>query len=116
MKALVVSTAIFLSFTFLASNSCFASQNYLADRHQAKGIKCEACHTATPPTAANASKDNCLKCHGGSYAELAKKTDGGDLNFHDTHLGEISCMDCHHGHKASTLICDQCHEFKAKVP
>lgn len=94
-----------------------AADSFLADRHAARSVPCTGCHTAMPPTADNTSPDLCIKCHGGSYGALVKRTEGrGDINYHDTHIGEAACRECHHGHRSSDLICNQCHEFKAKVP
>ena len=64
----------------------------------------------------NVTPQNCLKCHGGSYEKLAEQTAGGDINYHNTHLGPIACTECHQGHKPPKLVCDQCHEFSVKVP
>lgn len=103
----------------LSGISCFTfaadSPKYLADRHAAKQVPCEACHGKGTPNG-QIQMDNCLKCHGGTYEKLAAQTDGGDINYHDTHMGQINCIECHQGHKPSRLVCDQCHEFKAKVP
>ena len=92
-----------------------SAADFLADRHAAKSIACASCHGSGQPTS-DIPIERCLKCHGGSYAALAAKTDQGDINYHDTHIGEANCSECHHGHKASELVCDQCHEFKVKVP
>ncbi|MEG2155474.1 MAG: cytochrome c3 family protein, partial [Burkholderiaceae bacterium] len=46
----------------------------LADRHQARGVGCEACHKTPAPTTAPASSklatQQCLSCHE-SYEKLA---------------------------------------------
>lgn len=102
---------------FFFQNPCFSSDapTFLADRHTAKQIACEACHGQGQPSG-EIQTDKCLACHGGSYAKLAEKTAGGDINYHETHMGEINCIECHQGHKPARLVCDQCHEFKATVP
>lgn len=41
------------------------SPKYLADRHAAKQIPCEACHGKGTPNG-QIQMDNCLKCHGGT--------------------------------------------------
>ena len=86
----------------------------LADRHAARGVPCQACHTQMPPKAP--SNEACAACHGG-YAQLAKRTAKKDINPHDSHVEDPSCNQCHSGHKKPRLLCDQCHEFtNIKVP
>ncbi len=93
-----------------------AADALLADRHVARGLKCESCHNPMPPKAQGVDKQ-CLACHGGTYAKLAEQTADADMNPHDSHLGEVPCGDCHQGHKPPRLVCDQCHEFRdIKVP
>lgn len=88
---------------------------FLADRHQAKGLNCAACHRESPPKAAVPS-EICLQCHGPAD-KLAEKTSAVQPhNPHDSHLGEIACDQCHHGHKAPENACAQCHAFGFKVP
>ena len=80
---------------------------FMADRHAGRGVACDMCHAkgTEPPSAAG-----CLKCHGGSYEALIKKTENSDFNFHETHLGEPECSECHSGHRKPRLVCDGCHE------
>lgn len=81
----------------------------LADRHIARGMQCTSCHTEMPPKAVPTSQ--CLSCHG-SYEKLADATDKGDINPHESHLGDIDCDRCHKGHGQPVLACAQCHQFK----
>ena len=115
MKFRTFATAL-LAGVFLASPVLAADQHFLADRHVAKGVKCESCHNPGAASSKNVTPQNCLKCHGGSYEKLAEQTAGGDINYHNTHLGPIACTECHQGHKPPKLVCDQCHEFSVKVP
>ncbi len=85
-----------------------AADGFLADRHAGRQVACTMCHTKSATS--KPEQNDCLKCHGGSYAELAKKTDKTDINPHDTHLGEADCLECHSGHKKPKLVCDGCHE------
>ena len=61
----------------LSGFSCFSfaadAPKYLADRHAAKQIPCEACHGKGTPND-QIQMDNCLKCHGGTYEKLAAQT------------------------------------------
>lgn len=96
-----------------------APAGFLADRHKAAGVKCIQCHgVAAPKKGAFVEMNNCLKCHGGSYAALAQTTSNlGKMNPHGAHIGQLDCMACHHGHSTPTLYCAQCHsDFKVNTP
>lgn len=89
------------------------AHGFLADRHTAAGVSCQACHgeaAFTEPVAMQV----CIGCHG-SYAELAAKTPW-EPNPHQSHMGEVECSTCHNVHKASVSFCDQCHSFGMQVP
>jgi len=93
-----------------------AAAAMLADMHAAKQIACDACHG----TGGNVVDDNeqpvnmnCVKCHG-DLSEVAKKATG-HINPHRSHLGDISCTVCHHGHAASKPYCLNCHDFDMKI-
>lgn len=97
------------------SDCAWAQQkSFLADRHGAKGINCAACHKESPPKAV-APSAVCLGCHGDAE-KLAMKTGALRPNPHDTHLGDMACEECHHGHKPSVDACAKCHHFGLKVP
>ena len=87
---------------------------FLADRHKGAGIECSGCHKETPPKAEPAM-EACLKCHG-PYEKLAAKGEKLEHNPHASHLGELECINCHHGHKPSVDYCARCHTFGLKVP
>ena len=60
----------------------------------------------------------CMSCHG-TYEALAKKTDKLDEpNPHRSHhYGTgISCTACHKEHSKPADYCNECHEFKYKLP
>ena len=90
---------------------------FLADTHAKKQINCEACH-GTGGAAVDDNEQpvnmNCIKCHGAS-SELAKKATG-HINPHKSHLGEINCTTCHHGHALSKAYCLNCHDFAMNIP
>lgn len=109
----------FLASIFLIGGFAFtvsaAAGNYLADRHAKWDVKCAECHVEGVTSKAP-KMDNCLNCHGGSYEELAKASEGKHLNPHYTHQGDKECAVCHKGHKASEFFCNDCHKFKIQVP
>lgn len=108
-----------LAFLLLAAVFVFATSavadSYLADRHVQRGLKCAQCHTEKVPSKAP-KMDMCLKCHGGSYEELAKATASKNPNPHYTHIGDKECAVCHKGHKAFEFICNDCHQFRGQKP
>jgi fumarate reductase flavoprotein subunit len=87
---------------------------FLADRHGAAGIDCTGCHNESPPKAAPDTRV-CLSCHGPND-KLAEKTADLEANPHASHLGDLDCGNCHHGHNASVDYCGRCHTFGFKVP
>lgn len=98
----------------LCATQAMAADHFLADRHVARGLKCESCHTTMPPKAVPSSQ--CKSCHG-DYDKLAKLTETLDVNPHDSHIENPDCGECHHGHCAPAFLCDQCHQFDGiKVP
>lgn len=110
----LIRTLPFMVLACLTLNVAAAENHYLADRHVARGVKCEGCHTSQPPKAV--PSEQCISCHGG-YDKLAKRTDKKDINPHDSHVENPACGDCHHGHRPPAFLCDQCHQFdNIKVP
>ena len=95
-----------------------AAKGFLADIHQGKQIGCDGCHGTAAGNVVDDNEqpvnDNCVKCHGG-LTEVAKK-DTGHINAHKSHLGEINCTTCHHGHASSQIYCMYCHDFKMQIP
>ncbi|WP_414643156.1 cytochrome c3 family protein [Bradyrhizobium sp.] len=91
-----------------------SGHGFLIDKHVAAHIGCGQCHTAgisSPPTVVT-----CLSCHGGTYQKLAASTANDTPNPHESHQGEIPCAECHHVHKASVTLCNQCHTFDMSTP
>jgi RecJ-like exonuclease len=91
-----------------------AGHGFLIDKHVTKGISCAQCHAqnmATPPTTAT-----CLGCHGGTYEKLAATTAKDQPNPHASHRGDLDCAECHHVHKASVTLCNQCHTYDMTTP
>ena len=103
-----------MGLSVFVSATAVAGEKFLADRHVERGVNCQSCHGQSAP--AKVPMQTCLGCHGGSYAKLASRTEDRDMNFHASHIDEVNCSECHQGHRQSQLVCNQCHEFKVKVP
>ena len=85
-------------------------KSFTADRHKERGLACAACHKEDQPKTA-ASGESCLPCHT-SIEAVAERTKDFDKNPHQNHLTEssdLSCTQCHQGHKADIVACEQCH-------
>ena len=54
-------------------------------------------------------------CHNITKTDLTQETAGYARNPHSWHHSEYACSDCHKAHRASVMVCSQCHE-DAEVP
>lgn len=88
--------------------------------HGKANIVCLACHGKTLPDQGDTVENGrCLACHGSMEALAARSApkDFPDRNPHKSHLGEIACTVCHHGHTPSKVYCLGCHQkFNMKIP
>ena len=91
-----------------------SGHGYLIDKHIRPGLDCASCHRNAPPPEAP-EMSICTGCRG-SYSQIAAKTASDQPNPHASHLGEIPCAACHHVHRASETLCDECHTFGMKPP
>lgn len=96
--------------------------HWLADRHVAKGVKCDGCHDGMQggpmKRAGEQKREACVTCHGW-YDVMAKKTtpeDPDEQNVHSQHDGELDCTVCHKGHRKGVNYCSQCHMWEFKIP
>ena len=65
-----------------------------------------------PPGKRHFDNQMCTKCHD-NMDELIAKTDKGDgVNPHNSHLGDLTCSDCHKMHMESKAACQNCHDFE----
>ena len=64
--------ALLCAAALLAGSVSAADKPMLADRHVARGVTCQNCHPGQKPTN-EVDMSACLKCHGGSYAALARR-------------------------------------------
>lgn len=85
------------------------AKSFLADKHQAEGLKCASCHGEGEKK--RATMDKCLKCHE-SYEKVALKTANMERNPHQGHFVDLQCTTCHHGHKAPENYCGTCHKVE----
>ncbi len=115
--------AMAAAFLALSSGSALAAGQNLADRHVARGMKCDACHVSASGGALKAADTDygvCATCHG-DYQKMIEKTaakhkDSGQPNPHAQHDGALPCTECHKAHKPGVNYCAQCHSFVYKVP
>lgn len=89
-----------------------AAEPTLADVHASKQVACASCHEGKPGSEVKTEK--CMACHG-NYDKLVLLTDKNEVNPHESHLGEPDCSQCHHAHKKSEAVCNQCHDFSIKM-
>ena len=90
----------------------------VADSHKDKNITCEGCHGAEE-TKTFVPAERCLACHGGSRADLVKKTAAvKPENPHNSpHWGSrMECNVCHRQHEKTVDWCSHCHAFNFRVP
>ena len=89
--------------------------NHLADKHEAKGLSCAACHGTDSPEK-GVKKEECLSCHG-SYGALSEKSQIHAYMTAPHFPGGDDCGHCHQAHAKSVLLCNKCHEeINLKVP
>lgn len=94
------------------------SSSYLDHNHRKKAIYCLGCHTNyLDEIEAVETQEQCIRCHGG-YDELIKLNAKApyENNPHKSHLVDLRCSVCHHGHKGFTDFCAKCHSFGYKAP
>ncbi len=85
----------------------------LSHAHQLNGVGCNDCHGVKKPVESPDSQ-KCIECH--SDYKKSARTDMTLANMHDSHMGDLDCMLCHHVHKKSENFCSTCHWWKYKVP
>lgn len=105
-----------LWFSILAIGLCAGlaatqeEKSFTADRHKKNNIKCAGCHKEDQPKTA-APENACITCHQ-SMEKVAERTKDFEKNPHRNHLvesSEVACTQCHQGHKADVVICENCH-------
>ena len=101
-----------------ATKDAGSSAALLADLHAKNDVNCVACHgdskKITVDDNESIANKNCVTCHGTLAALSANSKEA--INPHKSHLGDISCTTCHHGHDASKAYCLNCHTYEMKIP
>jgi len=80
--------------------------------HGLAHIDCSECHGKERPIVAPEGQ-KCLDCHA-DYRTVP--TDKELSNPHQSHMGDLDCLLCHHAHMKSENFCAQCHWWKYRVP
>ncbi|WP_110953541.1 cytochrome c3 family protein [Anaerosinus massiliensis] len=106
----------------------YEDSDLLANAHNKAGVKCIDCHQKSiadkveegiayvtddfddPMEKRKLDNDTCLKCH--DVEKIKAKTQFGEQNPHDSHMGDLVCSDCHSMHRKSKTTCSQCHNFE----
>jgi len=102
--------------TVKKETASWAESKYLDAIHGRKDLSCRACHDGKLVPDDSETRENaaCVQCHG-SLEKLAPNIKE-HINPHKSHLGQIACTTCHHGHSASKPYCLNCHTFNMKIP
>jgi fumarate reductase flavoprotein subunit len=101
-----------------ATKDAGSSTALLADLHAKNDVNCAACHGDSKKITVDDNESvvnkNCTTCHGTLAALSANSKEA--INPHKSHLGDISCTTCHHGHAPSKAYCLNCHTYEMKIP
>ena len=92
---------------FAASLPASAADNFLADRHKAKGLSCQMCHGQDMKNPQTPTIETCTTCH--QKDALVKKTAKvKPTNPHvSPHYGQdLECTNCHMGHMEPENFCN----------
>lgn len=121
MKMYFCALVTALAASLTAINVSASDAKFLANRHVARGVTCEQCHTDVAKGTLKIDKNRyeaCVQCHGW-YDKVAAKTQPAnpeEMNPHSQHDGNLPCSTCHKGHKPGENYCANCHYYTFKVP
>ena len=111
MKRLAALIASSLVLGLMAANTVSAA-DFGADRHVARGLKCETCHGPDMKNPNYPDESTCLACH--NRDDVAAKTKALEPNPHKApHNGD--CTLCHMQHEPEVNYCAQCHKVSFKM-
>lgn len=125
MKRCAIGVGLILGVGFLLAVPCGTTTAvpdgaFLDALHERQGVDCIGCHDQeSPPEGAEVENERCLECHGPMEDLVATTAPEKfpDRNPHQSHLGEIGCSVCHHGHRTSEVYCLGCHKnFDMTIP
>lgn len=86
-----------------------------ANRHVARGIKCESCH-GPKQKIATPEKEQCTQCHNAkSVSDKTKNVKPSNPHDSPHYHQDLECTLCHLQHEAPENYCNQCHKFDFKV-
>lgn len=92
--------------------------NTVSGKHLANSLTCNSCHETVNPVS-SPSQSSCIGCHGEIVKIPVKEIHEGKrvikINVHDSHYGEIDCLNCHKIHSSGKLMCNECHHYDIKV-
>ncbi|MCD8212776.1 MAG: cytochrome c3 family protein, partial [Campylobacter sp.] len=54
----------------------------------------------------------CTKCHDDLNKLIAITDYGHEITPHHSHLGDLTCSECHKMHNKSVASCQNCHDFE----
>ena len=88
-----------------------------AERHVAKGMKCEICHGPDKANPQLPTIDNCKTCHDiKALVEKTKNVKPTNPHVSPHYQDQLDCVNCHYMHEEPVNFCDRCHTFGFKVP
>ena len=125
MKKISIGFIFMLAFIFAYAQ---AGKTIRTKAHQ--NLSCASCHNTDKPER-RAPVSACNMCHGNSGGTYKGKLDKDgkpvrnsyldgsltrEMNFHDSHQGDIRCTICHTTHaEPPKLYCNDCHSFKVEL-
>lgn len=108
--------------------AAYHDSDLLSHAHAAAKVECIDCHENglddkiqetvwyvtddfdDPPLKRAFPNEMCTKCHTDIDAIIAK-TNYEEANPHNSHIGDLTCSDCHKMHNPSKALCADCHNF-----
>jgi hypothetical protein len=105
-------------FCLIFTASVLYAQNKITGKHLENSLTCKLCHETDKPSS-SATKAVCINCHGEIVKIPLREgfVEGRQVKFnvHDSHYGEIDCLNCHKIHSIGKLMCNECHHFEITV-
>ncbi len=97
--------------------SSAVSAAHAADIHKEKGIACTVCHGPDEKNPQEPTLATCTGCHDvKALVEKTKNVKPANPHMSPHYKDGLECTNCHSVHGESENFCDQCHQFRFKVP